>query len=216
MTGRFRIFILAPAGHCPPDAHKTRSGMKPIAPFVAALMMCGLSSALAQADCNTEQGVLALTVARVAVGPVQTAADLPGESGLPFRFVSELFRARQDSSTNVRCLPMLSFHVYLSRDADLLRRLPEIAESNPDFTPPKGVIRVALRASYQNPADKMQRSVPKKGENTFFVYGGPATSPYPAGALVHYRVAKRIKRCSTCSGVDPMRFSDTQSFTVPR
>ena len=67
--------------------------MKPIALLAAALLMCGQSPAVAQVDCNSEQGVLALTVARVAVGPVQTAADLPGESGLPFRFVSELFRA---------------------------------------------------------------------------------------------------------------------------
>lgn len=180
------------------------------------LLAMGLTRSLAQVDCNTERGVIALMAARVVVGGVQTAVDMPAEPGLPFRFVSELFRARQDSTTNVRCLPRIGFLAFVARDAELLRNLPDIASSNPDFTPPKGVTRITLKASYANPADKMQRNLPKTGENQFHVSGGLSANPFPAGSTLHLRIAKRITRCSSCSGTDPMVFSDTQSFTLRR
>ena len=184
--------------------------------LTAILLAMGLTRSMAQLDCNTERGVFAMMAARVVVGGVQTAADLPAEPGLPFRFVSELFRARQDSTTNVRCLPRIGFQVFVARDPELLRKLPDLASANPDFTLPKGVTRIALKASYANPADKMQRTLPKTGENQFHVSGGLTSNPFPAGSTLHLRVAKRITRCGNCSGTDPVVFSDAQAFTLPR
>jgi len=189
----------------------------PHKPLFTAILLAGvMGRAAAQVDCDSERGVLALMTARVVVGSVLTLVELPTEPGLPFQFTSELFRARQDSATHVRCLPKVSFQVYVSRQAELLGRLPDLAAANPDFTPPKGVSRAAMRTTYYNPNDRMQRSTYTPGTNAFYVHGGPARNPFTAGSTVHYRFAKRITRCSTCRSPDPMVFSETYSLSIPQ
>lgn len=160
----------------------------------------------AQADCNTAAGVLALMSAKVVVGTPQSPADLPPlVNSLLFKANSEVFRVTQNETSNTSCLPKITFILYTSTSSTALSGLPALATANASFTPSSSI--------------KTSTMTSTRTGNTIAIQGSRVRADYPKPTKglhqVFYRIAKRIRNCSTCSGQDPFVWSSVYSFIVP-
>lgn len=156
---------------------------------------------LAQANCNTANGVLALMVAKVVVGTPRTPATEPPSATLPFIITSELFKVPQNESSNSTCFQSVTFQIYTASSSSALSSLPNLATSNPSFTLPSGVSRSTMTKT--------------RVGNVITATVNLSRTGVTAGSTRFFRIAKRITNCSSCSGVDPTVFSSTFSFVVP-
>ena len=154
-----------------------------------------------QADCGTAAGVLALTFGKVVVGDPRDPQDVAAATALPWNITSELFKVAQNEATNTSCFTSVTFKLYTATTSAALSNLPSLAAANADFTVPAGVV-----------ASTMTKS---RAGNVITAAGSRTRTTYAAGAVVFYRIAKRIKNCSSCTGPDPYVFSTTYSCTIP-
>jgi hypothetical protein len=156
---------------------------------------------IAQADCNTASGILALMAAKVVVSTTTTPATVPATTNLPFSFTSELFRVAQNETTNSSCFNSVSFQIYTATTSAALSNLSNLAANDPNFALPAGVRKTTMSKT--------------RSGNVITVTGNVVKTGFNGGSTVFYRLAKRIFNCSSCSGQDPTVFSSTASAVVP-
>lgn len=167
---------------------------------VLLLAGCHTAPSYAAVDCRTAAGQLALMSARVVVGAPETPAILPpSATHLPFRAVSELFRAAQDEASNTSCVRFVRAWVYVSKDAASLDALPTIASraTSDTWTAPN-----VLAA---------QMTISRTG-NVLNFTGAVGRSGVKVGGTLYYRIGKQVIKEGA---IDPYVFSSRLSFIVP-
>ncbi|MFM1745950.1 MAG: hypothetical protein RLZZ630_1887 [Bacteroidota bacterium] len=161
---------------------------------------------LAQVDCNTPQGVLALmvpaTVKDTPSGP--HTYDL-NPSTYPIGWSADLFLQPQNATTTSTCFSKITYYVFASTTSSNLSNLPNLASSNDNFTVPSGVRKYT--ATIRNDVIS--------GGNLIAGRVEIPRSNFTVETTVYYRVARRVDNCSTCIGPDPYTWSNTFSFKAP-